>query len=49
VVAAGAQDLEDDEPGNEASEHDRALPGVRCATRLLVGGRLPACRGILGA
>jgi hypothetical protein len=49
VVAAGTQDLEDDEPGNQASEHAQALPGVRRATRGLVPGKLSGHRGILGA
>jgi hypothetical protein len=49
VVAAGTEDLEEDEPGNEASEHAQALPGVRCATRVLVGEKPFGHRGILGA
>jgi hypothetical protein len=50
VVAAGAEDLEDDEPGNEASEHARALPGECRATRAVVGrGNFPGTGAFLGA
>jgi hypothetical protein len=49
VIAAGTQDFEDDEPGNEASEHGGALPGVCSATRALIAGKLSGHRRVLGA
>ena len=47
MVASGTQDFEDDEPGNEASEHGGALPEVCSATRLHIAGQLSGPRGIL--